>query len=410
MLEGLSTRLSRYVSLGFASDDDEAERLRKAATTLMVTLVVVLAPAWIGTYVALDRPMSAAIPAVYSLFSAASLAHLFATKRGSLFLRSQIVLIFALPVFLMWSLGGFVQGSAVILWALVAPLMALINWGRQAATLWFVAFLAAVIASGFMETGLRAAIPPLPEGVQSGFFVLNVGAPVATAMAALLYFVRERDLALARSESLLLNILPAAIADRLKQGPADVADRYDAASVVFVDIVDFTAFAERTSPEGLVELLGRVFATLDRLADRHGLEKIKTLGDGYLAVAGVPVPRPDHADATARMALEVAPALAAALGTDWPGLQVRVGMASGPLVAGVIGRRRFSYDIWGDTVNTASRMAGVAEPGGIRVAPETEALLGEGWRLERQGEVEVKGKGSMTTFRLSDASAAQAQP
>ena len=406
MIEGLATRLSGYVALGFASGDDEAERLRKAATTLMVTLVVVLAPVWIGTYVALERPMSAVIPATYSVFSAASVAYLFVTKRGYYFLRSQMVLIFALPVLLMWSLGVFVQGSAVILWALVAPLMALINWGRRAATVWFVAFLAAVIASGFMEKGLSAAIPPLPEGVQSGFFVLNVVAPVATAMAALLHFVRERDLASARSESLLLNILPAAIADRLKQHRADVADRYEAASVIFVDIVDFTAFAERTPPERLVELLGRVFATLDELADRHGLGKIKTLGDGYLAVAGVPDPRPDHADATARMALDVAPALTAALRTDWPELHVRVGIASGPLVAGVIGRRRFSYDIWGDTVNTASRMASVAEPGGIRIAPETAALLGANWRLEREGEVEVKGKGSMTTFRLSGAAAA----
>jgi guanylate cyclase len=257
-----------------------------------------------------------------------------------------------------------------------------------------------------MESYLSAAIPPLPEGVQTAFFVLDVGAPVATAMAALLYFVRQRDLASARSESLLLNILPAAIADRLKVRRDDVADRYEAASVLFVDIVNFTAFAERTLPERLVELLGRVFATLDQLADRHGLEKIKTLGDGYLAVAGVPAPRPDHADATARMALDVAPALTAALGSDWPELEVRVGIASGPLVAGVIGRRRFSYDIWGDTVNTASRMAGVAEPGGIRVAPETAAMLGVGWQLEREGEVEVKGKGSMTTFRLSGATPA----
>jgi guanylate cyclase len=336
----------------------------------------------------------------------AELAYLFRTKDGHLFLRSQIVLIFALPVVLMWSLGGFVQGSAVILWSLAAPLMALINWGSRAALLWFAAFLAAVTGSGFLERSLSEAISPLPAGVQTAYFVMNVAAPVATAMAALVYFVRQRDLASARSESLLLNILPAAIADRLKQRRGDVADRYEAASVLFVDIVNFTAFAERMTPERLVELLGRVFATLDLLADRYGLEKIKTLGDGYLAVAGVPVPRADHADATARMALDAGSALIAALGADWPDLQVRVGIATGPLVAGVIGRRRFSYDIWGDTVNTASRMAGVAEPGGIRVAPETAAMLGVGWQLEREGEVEVKGKGSMTTFRLSGASPA----
>ena len=223
-------------------------------------------------------------------------------------------------------------------------------------------------------------------------------------LAVVVYFVRQRDVAFARSESLLLNILPAPIAERLKIRQTDVADRYEAASVLFVDIVDFTAFADRTAPERLVQLLGRVFTTMDDLVDRHGLEKIKTLGDGYLAVSGVPLPRPDHASAAARLALDISSALGESLGTEWPELRVRTGIASGAVVAGVIGRRRFSYDVWGDTVNTASRMASVADPGGIVVTAETAAALTDGFRTEALADVEVKGKGVLRPYRLVSAS------
>jgi adenylate cyclase len=400
MIGAIAGRLSRYVALGFAPADDEPERIRKAATTLIVSLVIVLSPLWIATYLALGRPLSAAIPASYAVVSVATLAYLFRAKDGHFFLRGQIAMLFALPVILMWSLGGFVQGSVVILWSLTAPLLALINWGRRAAALWFIAFLAAVIASGLFERFLSAAIAGPPEGVQTAFFVMNVGAPVAAAMAALIYFVRQRDLAAARSESLLLNILPAAIAERLKARQTDVADRYEAASVLFVDIVDFTAFADRTSPERLVELLGRVFGTLDDLVERHDLEKIKTLGDGYLAISGVPVQRSDHATAAARLALDIPPALGAALRSDWPDLRVRAGIATGAVVAGVIGRRRFSYDIWGDTVNTASRMASLAEPGSVVITAETASALSDEFRVEAMADVAVKGKGVLRPYRL----------
>ncbi|MDH4335627.1 MAG: adenylate/guanylate cyclase domain-containing protein, partial [Chloroflexota bacterium] len=227
-----------------------------------------------------------------------------------------------------------------------------------------------------------------------------VAGPLFTTLTALVYFLRQRDAATARSEELLLNVLPASVADRLKRGSTMVADRHEAASVLFADIVSFTAFAEETTPERVVELLGRVFETLDDLTARHGLEKIKTLGDGYMAVAGVPQPRADHARAAAAMAVEIEPALRTELDTDWPALHVRVGIASGPLVAGVIGSRRFSYDLWGDTVNTAARMAGLAEPGSVIVADSTASLLDGVATLESRGETEVKGKGPMKVWSL----------
>lgn len=385
---------------GVRPDDDEHTATIKATMTLLTSLVIVLSPAWIGVYLALGRPVSAAIPGAYVLFSLASLAYLIRTKRMGFVLGGQKLTIFALPVLLQWSLGGFGQGSAVILWSFTAVLLVLIADGYRAAWRWFTALVIVLVVSGLLEPVLMRAVAPLPESVRIGFFVLNVAAPLLTAMAALVHFLRQRDAAMARSEELLLNVLPAAVAERLKRGSTTVADRHEAASVLFADIVSFTPFAERTAPERVVELLGHVFATLDDLAAQHGLEKIKTLGDGYMAVAGVPQPRADHARAAATMALEIEPALRAALGEAWPSLHVRVGIASGPLVAGVIGRRRFSYDLWGDTVNTAARMAGLAEPGTVMVADSTASLLDGAATLEPHREAEVKGKGRMTVWRL----------
>jgi class 3 adenylate cyclase len=168
--------------------------------------------------------------------------------------------------------------------------------------------------------------------------------------------------------------------------------------VLFADIVDFTAFSDAAPPERLVDLLSRVFSELDELAARHGLEKIKTLGDGYLAVAGVTRARADHALAATAMAVEVQPALARRMGDAWPQLRFRVGLASGPVVAGVIGQDRFGFDIWGDTVNTASRMASEVAAGGVQVTEATYRAVRDYYRFERREAVEVKGKGLMTTY------------
>jgi guanylate cyclase len=396
-LEQIVARVSQW---GARPDDDPRTVSRKTSLMLVSGLVLVLSPAWIGTYLVLGRPLSAAIPGAYAVFAVALLAYMARTGRHGLAVTAQKLAMFTLPILLQWSLGGFAQGSAVMLWSFIAVLLVLIVDGYRAAWAWFTALVVALVASALLEPLLLRNVAPLPEPIRIGFFVINVAGPLFTAMVALVYFLRQRDAATARSEELLLNVLPASVADRLKRGSSMVADRHEAASVLFADIVSFTAFAERTAPERVVELLGRVFETLDDLTARHGLEKIKTLGDGYMAVAGVPQPRADHARAAAAMAVEIEPALRKELEADWPSLHVRVGIASGPLVAGVIGSRRFSYDLWGDTVNTAARMAGLAEPGSVVVADSTASLLDGAATLEARGETEVKGKGPMKVWRL----------
>ena len=202
------------------------------------------------------------------------------------------------------------------------------------------------------------------------------------------------------SERLLLNVLPGPIADRLKTGESLIVDKFESVSVLFADIVGFTALSSRTSPEALVTMLNEVFSAFDRLAAKHGLEKIKTIGDAYMVVAGLPEPIADHATALAHMALDMNAAIAAYAERSGSPLSIRVGIHSGSVVAGVIGEKKFIYDLWGDTVNTASRMESTGVPGRIHVSEVTYVMLRDEFDLEQREPIEVKGKGLMTTYLL----------
>jgi len=200
------------------------------------------------------------------------------------------------------------------------------------------------------------------------------------------------------SERLLLNVLPAPIADRLKTGENLIVDRFDAVSVLFADIVGFTTLSARTSPEALVTMLNELFSTFDRLAEHHGLEKIKTIGDAYMVVAGIPAPLADHAAAIADMALDMIASIEAYAARTGAELTIRVGIHSGSVVAGVIGTKKFIYDLWGDTVNTASRMESHGLPGRIHTTEATCRLLADRYEIEARGSIDVKGKGAMQTY------------
>jgi class 3 adenylate cyclase len=203
-----------------------------------------------------------------------------------------------------------------------------------------------------------------------------------------------------RSERLLLNILPASIAERLKSSEAAIADHSEEVTVLFADIVGFTPLSARKTPQALVQMLDRIFTEFDTLAEAHGLEKIKTIGDAYMAAAGLPERRADHAPAAARMAQGMLEAVARIAGETGEALALRIGLHSGPVVAGVIGTKKFSYDMWGDTVNTASRMESHGVPGAVHCSEATAALLQAGFALTARGGIEVEGKGEMHTFLL----------
>ncbi len=203
-----------------------------------------------------------------------------------------------------------------------------------------------------------------------------------------------------KSERLLLNILPAVIAERLKSGESPIADSFPEVTVLFADLVGFTELASRISPANLVQVLNEIFSAFDELAEKHGLEKIKTIGDNYMIVGGLPIPREDHAEAVAAMALDLQIQMKnfnAARGTD---LGMRIGIHTGPVVAGIIGQKKFSYDLWGDTVNIASRMESSGEPGQIQASDVVYQKLKDIFAFAKRGRIEIKGKGEMVTYRL----------
>jgi adenylate cyclase len=391
--------LRRLTDLGTLPSDSEDVRLRKSVLTLSSVLMATLSFAWVGTYAMLGLWISAAIPFAYQLASAASIYTFERTRRYGLFRTSQLWMSLVLPFALQWSLGGFTTSSAVSLWAFTSPVGALLFVGARQAVPWFIGFGTLLAFSGAIDPALSAGAPDIPAGVVVTFFVLNILGVSTTAYVLLQYFVRARERALAelgveraKSERLLLNVLPESVASRLKESDEVIAEGFVSATVLFADIVGFTPLAQELAPADTVALLDRVFARWDELAARHGVEKIKTIGDAYMVAGGIPAPREDHAEAIADMALEMGAEIERCAAESGLALEVRIGIDTGPVVAGVIGRSKFSYDLWGDTVNTASRMEHQGVPGAIQVTERVYEQLGGHYDLRRRGTVEVKGR------------------
>ena len=273
---------------------------------------------------------------------------------------------------------------------------------------------AIVTVGAALCVGMQFTVPPdtglQPRWALQSGFVIATAAACFMIFATVWYAMREvsraeeaMEVEYDRSEALLANILPASVAAKLKDPTHGViADRYDDASILFADIAGFTERASEIPPTELVRFLDRLYTTFDRLVDRHGLEKIKTTGDSYMVVSGVPTPRPDHAAAIAALALDMSRAVADLRDPRGNPVPLRMGIASGPVVAGVVGARRFFYDVWGDAVNVASRMESTDLEGRIQVPQSVFEQLRDEFVLEERGEIEIKGKGLMRTWYLVD--------
>jgi guanylate cyclase len=398
--------VGRFAMLGVAEGDAEDARLQKKTITLAAALLSTMAIVWVTTYWSLGLWRSGAIPFAYQVVTVAGLVIFARTKRLGPFRSTQLGMMLALPFLLQISLGGFRPSSAVGLWAFIAPLGALLFEGVRRATPWFLAFVAATIACGVLEPHLRTEAD-IPSSIVIAFYVLNVLGVATTVFLVVRYFIRERERILSalrlerdRSEGLLLNVLPAAIAQRLKREPGSIADGFRSVTVLFADIVGFTEFADAREPHEVVAVLNNLFSRFDGLADRYHVEKIKTIGDAYMAVAGLPLPRADHEAAIADLALAMREDVQRFNDETHSDLAIRVGIASGPVVAGVIGNRKFSYDVWGDTVNMASRMESHGLTGEIQVTRTVMQALCDRYEFEGRGRIDVKGKGPTTTYLL----------
>ena len=391
----------RALAIGSDPRDTADERFRKR---LLVGVALIILPAglvWGSLYWVIGEQEVALTPWGYVTGSAISLA-VFARTRNFAFLRTaQLLLILIAPALGMVMLGGLDESSSVILWSLLAPLGAVAFDRPGRAWPWFAAFVATIVIALALSEVVRPNGADLPGAFVRTFDVLNIVVVSAVAMLLLVTFARGRDTAQARVEALLLNVLPAEIAQRLQSDPNSIADHFDEASILFADVVDFTPLSSRLDARDVVGLLDRLFTSLDELVDRYDVEKIKTIGDCYMVAAGVPRERADHAQALARLALEMRECAHTCLPEpDAHDLRLRIGISSGPVVAGVIGRRRFLYDLWGDTVNMASRMESHGTPDVIQMTRSTWELVRDDFVTEPSGLVDVKGKGDVETWRL----------
>jgi class 3 adenylate cyclase len=272
--------------------------------------------------------------------------------------------------------------------------------GTRAGVISFILSLGGFLAVALFEPAFAASPMIIPDGARVAFNTLVLVAVTTLGFGWSFYFVNQLDTLRARADELLLNILPAPIAGRLKEDASTIADGYDEVTVLFADIVDFTTLSAAVDPVEVVAFLNTIFSDFDRLAANHGLEKIKTIGDAYMVAGGLPIPRPDHCEAVIAFGLDMLAAVKRH--TAWHGepVRLRVGVNTGPVVAGVIGRQKFIYDLWGDAVNVASRMEsnGVADV--IQVTAAVRDKLAGSYQFEERSPINVKGKGMMVTYIL----------
>jgi len=399
----LTARLAR---IGADPHDDEDLRARKALLVSISVLILPISATWGALYLALGSPVGF-VPFVYFAILLAAIVAFSRTRNFERLLRvGQLDILFA-PTLSMIPLGGFLAAGAVGFWGMLAPLAALVFNDVRSAVRWYAAFVVVFLGSGLAGELIGPVWDPLPGWFTTTMLALNVAVGGTIVFTLLAVFAKQRRDALAalrveqaKAENLLLNILPRPIAEKLKAEAQPIADQFESASILFADVVDFTPWSERLPPAEVVGYLDHLFSHFDELAEKHDLEKIKTIGDCYMVAAGVPTPRSDHAHALALMALDMLEAMRSADAIAHLGLELRVGINSGPVVAGVIGRKRFLYDLWGDAVNTASRMESHGTPGRIQITRATYELLADEFDCEPRGPIPVKGKGEIEAWYL----------
>jgi adenylate cyclase len=416
-LRGLGQRV-------ITDQDTETERLHKTLAIFACGLMGFGAMLWLAIYQLMGIRFSATVPLVYLAVSAGSLVLYLWNRNFHLFRFVQVSLFLFVPFIMQWSIGSYVSSSGVMLWALLAPVGVMIFQGPRESLPWFFAYIVMTGISGFFDYYLG-------EGTQQGvnmqtisvFFALNFAAMSTIVYLLISYFVRERNKLQERvdaqyrlltqeqekSERLLLNILPGPIAARLKEQHVTIADGFADVTVMFADIINFTQLSEEMPPKFMVTLLNEVFSHFDALAEKHGLEKIKTIGDAYMVAGGLDVhhihdsanaPERDYSAAMCELAIDMRDYMAALSGVRISRLQIHVGIGTGPVVAGVIGTKKFIYDLWGDTVNIASRVTSEATAGKILVDAPTYRRVRERFEFQGPQILNVKGKGEMPAYLL----------
>lgn len=393
----------------------EEEKLRKNLLIFACGCMNVGVVAWLALYWAMGLQFSTTVPLTYQLVSVLSLGVYLATGHFETFRATQLSLFLFVPFIMQWSIGSYISSSGVMLWALLAPVGAAFFHGWRQSIPWFAAYIVLTGVSGFFDyylgVGKESGIPVKTIAV---FFGLNFASISTIVYLLVRYFLRENEKIKSRldhehqlllneqekSERLLQNMLPGPIAERLKQNQSPIADGFADVTVMFADIINFTKLTEELAPREMVALLNEVFSNFDHLAEKHGLEKIKTIGDAYMVAGGLGTENSDYVGSIADLALEIRELVAEHPTFRRQNIGLHIGIGTGPVVAGVIGTKRVIYDLWGDTVNIASRLTSEGVAGRIQVDKTTYNRLRNRFHFEGPHTIMVKGKGEMTVYRL----------
>jgi class 3 adenylate cyclase len=403
---------------GVAPGDSEELRLQKSLLIFATGLISFASMLWLFIYAQLGPQFSSTIPFIFQFLLIGNLAIYLKTANFDAFRLIQLSIFLFLPFVAQWSMGNFITASGVSLWGLLAPVGAVLFIGPRESAAWFFAYLFLTALSGGFDYYLADSVfstqPKVPTQITIFFFALNFAAVSTIVYLLLRYSATEKLRAQAsleetfrmlqieqdRSERLLLNILPGAIAERLKNSNQTIADGFADVTVMFVDIVNFTKVAEGLTPQQVFTMLNKIFSSFDELAEKYGMEKIKTIGDAYMVAGGLDNDRADYSDAIVDMALEMRDLLHRDFNINQMRLEVRIGVGTGPVVAGVVGKKKFIYDLWGDTVNIASRITSEGVPGMVQVDEATYRRLHERFDFHEPQTIYLKGKGNMVVYRL----------
>jgi len=412
-----SVLLRRLGTAGVLPSDPEEIQLKKHVLLFSCGLMIGGSAIWLGLYHLLGLPLSATLPFGVEVVSLGTLLVYLWTLNFNFFRVAQLSLWLFVPFVVQWAMGDFVSASGMILWGLLAPVGAALLLSARESLPWMVAYVVLTAVTGYVDHELAGAVGTrlqVPVRTTVVFFALNFAAVCAMVYWLLSFAFTERERSRARlqdaharlleeqerSERLLLNILPAPIAERLKKSEAAIADGYADVSVMFADIVNFTRLAEDMAPRQVFALLNRMFSEFDALAERFGLEKIKTIGDAYMVAGGLNLGNAEYSGAIAELALEIRDLVARDFQVDGRPLALRIGIGSGPVVAGVVGKKKFIYDLWGDTVNIASRITAEGAPGMIQVDQATYKRLRDKYEFLEPQTIYLKGKGDTTVYRM----------
>ena len=312
----------------------------------------------------------------------------------------QILCIIYITTFIQWSIGSVFDSGFVLAWAFCGPVIALMYFSIKHSMIWLLLYLVNIAITVVFDDFFALHGQQVSEDIRLFFFIMNLCVSSLVVFVFASTFVTSAVSERAKADGLLLNILPRKTAQLLKLRPGVIAEEYDKASVLFADIVDFTRYSSAVGPDQLATKLNDIFFRFDELTNRHGLEKIKTIGDAYMVVGGVPEPKANHTQAIADLALDMLSTIKEIKREGGDSFSLRIGIHTGPVVAGVIGKYKFAYDLWGDTVNVASRMESTGTANTIQVTDAVYRTLRDKYQFSERGTVDIKGKGAMVTYRL----------